>query len=616
MSVSIPLKINDEIMMYTHKLLLTMVVIFLLVGGIVYCGNVITVGDPVLGLPSDNNWPSKEAPLYAIDGNTNTKYLHKNGIPCGIIISPQKESGASVNTTVVELTLTTANDVPARDPHSYELYGSDDLIVSETGNWTLIASGAIVDFENGTWPRKTKNTTPIQFNNSAEYLHYKVMFPTNGGDDYVQVAEIELLDDVFDCERVKRDGRLMASDINEDCLVDLSDFVILAMDWLRCNDPADPACENPLGALPSWAIGPFDRPLDAQPVIQPNPNSVFYCPMRQRYINWEILHTFNPAAVVKDGKIQVMYRAEDDTGVMAVGGHTSRGGLASSENGVDFTFRSSPVLFPADDDQVAFEWYGGCEDPRLAEREDGLFVVTYTQYTGAEMDRKVRLGIASSPDLINWTKHGSAFAGTAFENIRMKSAAIVHQIVDGHLVAVKINGKYWMYFGENAVYLAWSDDLIHWTPLDDGAGNLRSIMGVRSGYFDSRLTEVGPQPVLTQDGIVLIYNGKNGNPAVSGDPELPDGVYSCGQALFDKDDPSQLITRLDRPFFKPELEWEKSGQYVAGTTFSEGLVLYNGNWYLYYGCADSFVGVAIAPLSSSSVAVMEKDDLLRVTSNR
>jgi predicted GH43/DUF377 family glycosyl hydrolase len=51
---------------------------------------------------------------------------------------------------------------------------------------------------------------------------------------------------------------------------------------------------------------------------------------------------------------------------------------------------------------------------------------------------------------------------------------------------------------------------------------------------------------------------------------------------------------LDQPFFKPELAWEKTGQYAAGTTFSEGLVLFKGKWFLYYGCADTFVGVATA----------------------
>jgi predicted GH43/DUF377 family glycosyl hydrolase len=580
--------------MHIPEVLLTIVVLVLSIGGTVAGADITAPGDPVAGLPDNGNWPVNESPLCAIDNNVSTKYLHKNGVPCGLIISPQKAIAASAGTVVGGLAFTTANDVPARDPHSYEVFGSNDLTVSETGHWTLVASGAIVDFAGGTWPRKTRNTTPIRFSNSASYLHYKVVFPTNGGDSYVQIAEIELLEDVYDCQRIKEDDMLMSSDLNEDCRIDLNDFILLAANWLRCNDPADPACENPLGALPSWAIGPFSRPAEAQPVIRPNPDSSFYCPMRQRTINWEKLHTFNPAAVVNEDKIYVMYRAEDDTGVMQVGGHTSRGGLAVSENGIDFSFRSSPVLYPANDGQAAYEWTGGCEDPRLAQREDGLFIVTYTQYTGIEMDRKVRLGIASSTDLVNWTKYGSAFAGTPFENIRMKSAAVVHQGVDGRLRAVKINGKYWMYFGESAVHIAWSDDLIHWTPLDNGAGQLLKIMEVRPGYFDSLLTEVGPQAVLTNDGIILIYNGKNGNPATNGDPELPQGVYACGQALFDKNDPSRPLKRLNKPFFKPELDWEKSGQYAAGTTFAEGLVLFKGNWYLYYGCADSFVGVAVA----------------------
>ncbi len=43
---------------------------------------------------------------------------------------------------------------------------------------------------------------------------------------------------------------------------------------------------------------------------------------------------------------------------------------------------------------------------------------------------------------------------------------------------------------------------------------------------------------------------------------------------------------------KPELPSEKTGQYEAGTVFTEGLVRFKGKWFLYYGAADSFVGVA------------------------
>jgi len=58
---------------------------------------------------------------------------------------------------------------------------------------------------------------------------------------------------------------------------------------------------------------------------------------------------------------------------------------------------------------------------------------------------------------------------------------------------------------------------------------------------------------------------------------------------------------LPRPFIKPELPWEKSGQYKAGTTFLEGLTYFNGKFYLYYGTADTYVGLATASAPSWAV---------------
>ena len=78
-----------------------------------------------------------------------------------------------------------------------------------------------------------------------------------------------------------------------------------------------------------------------------------------------------------------------------------------------------------------------------------------------------------------------------------------------------------------------------------------------------------------------------------GDKRYTANVYAAGQALFDANDPTRFITRLDEPFFRPMDSFEKSGQYVDGTVFIEGMVYYKDKWYLYYGCADSKVGMAI-----------------------
>jgi len=346
--------------------------------------------------------------------------------------------------------------------------------------------------------------------------------------------------------------------------------------------------------LPVWALGPFARPDQATPVISPDTNSVFDCPMRKKLVHWETRHTFNPASVVRDGKIYLLYRAEDNSSKGGIGSFTSRLGLATSEDGIHFVKEPAPVFYPADDNQKDWEWTGGCEDPRITEGPDGTYYLTYTQYTG----RKWRLGLAISKDLHAWTKYGSPFTGSKYEDnhgIERKSAAIVNEVKNGRLVAAKINGKYWMYFGEGSVNLANSDDLIHWIPVESKDGKPLRVMQTRRGFLDSTLDEIGPSPLLTSKGIIVFYNAKNSDPKNGGDPELSKGVYTGGQALFDATDPAKLIARLAHPFIKPELAWEKSGQYVQGTTFIEGLSLFQGKWFLYYGCADTFVGVAIAP---------------------
>ncbi len=342
---------------------------------------------------------------------------------------------------------------------------------------------------------------------------------------------------------------------------------------------------------PSWTLGPFHRPPDAQPILGLLKASIFQDPIDQVPVHWEALHTFNPGAIVRDGKIYVLYRAEDDSGKMEIGGHTSRLGIAVSEDGIHFQRESAPVLFPAKDDQQQREWPGGCEDPRVVEADDGTYVVAYTQWNRRHYDA----AIATSKDLHTWTKHGPALAkayGGKYKGLQYKSAGIVTKLQDGRLKAAKVNGKYLMFWGEGDVRLATSTNLIDWDPVEDAHGKLITILSGRPHLFDSTFPEVGPPPVLTDRGILLLYNGKNA--PKDGDKNLAPKTYSAGEALFSSADPTKLLSRVDQPVFKPELPWERSGQYAAGTTFVEGLVYFHDKWFLYYGCADSRVGVAIS----------------------
>lgn len=347
--------------------------------------------------------------------------------------------------------------------------------------------------------------------------------------------------------------------------------------------------EAPKSEYPGWAWTGFERPIHT-PIIVPNSDTKFYCPLTEDSVAWEANDTFNPAATTKNGQVVVLYRAEDKSGE-GIGGRASRLGYAWSDDGVNFQRRTTPVFFPDNDSQRENEWPGGCEDPRVAITGDGTYVMFYTQW-----NRKVpRLAVATSRDLDRWEKHGPAFARAydgRFADEFSKSASIVTRIDGDRQVIAKIDGKYWMYWGEKFVNVATSDNLTDWTPMLEESGDFLKVIEPREGKFDSELTECGPPAIMTEDGILLLYNGKNGG-RQRGDTLYTANAYCAGQALFDTKNPARLIGRLDKPFFVPQEEFEKSGQYPAGTVFIEGLVPHRGKWFLYYGCADSRVGVAV-----------------------
>ena len=334
----------------------------------------------------------------------------------------------------------------------------------------------------------------------------------------------------------------------------------------------------------------FYKPVNT-PILSHDSTAVFYDSLKNETIHWKKADVFNPAAIVRNDTIYVLSRCEDNPAA-ALGGRTSRIGISGSQDGVNFNSFGIPVLYPAKDGFEQFDYPGGCEDPRVAQTEDGLYVMAYTSW-----NYKVpRLSIAFSRDLFHWQKKGPAFAKAnngRFLDTASKSASMITRMEGDKIILAKIEGRYWMYWGEHFVNLAWSENLYDWYPMLDKAGFLRKTMQTRPNRFDSDLDECGPPALITDRGVMLIYNGKNAN-GKEADPSLPRGTYSVGRVFFDLKDLQTILIRSDEPFLKPTLPHEVSGQYAAGTTFAEGLVFYNKKWYLYYGTADSFVGVAIS----------------------
>jgi predicted GH43/DUF377 family glycosyl hydrolase len=295
----------------------------------------------------------------------------------------------------------------------------------------------------------------------------------------------------------------------------------------------------------SPGLEPWVRLNESRPILSPQGDQ------------FEAAGTFNPAVLKTRDGFLMLYRAQDRKGI-------SRLALATSNDGVTFS-REGLVLEP----EAEYERGGGVEDPRLVLIE-GIYYLTYTAYNGKD----AQLALAISRDLRRWERRGvilPAYKGRWNVNWT-KSGAILDRPVDG---------RYWMFYmadaadGHDQTGIAFSTDLTTWIEATDAP-----VLTRRAGKFDSRVVEPGPPPVLTPDGILLVYNGA--------DDSL---VYRTGWALFDRSDPTRLLARSETPVFEPRERWERAGQ-VPNVVFVEGLVREPRRWLFYYGAADTHVGVA------------------------
>lgn len=355
----------------------------------------------------------------------------------------------------------------------------------------------------------------------------------------------------------------------------LAALLIAALAPLACLLAASAANgQTPLDAWPKWAIGPFVK-LD-KPVLSPTPDSTFDCPIENRKVRWEQQNVYNPAVVVRKGKVYLLYRADDGPKPTAWG-RTCRIGLAWSEDGRHFTRLDKPVLYPDHDSCKPFEWEGGCEDLHIVEDEAGTYFMNYTAWNG----KRDALLVATSKDLIHWTKHGPAFGRFAPDRVTgTRSGVVVSRREGERLIAARINGKYLMFVSHSCA-LAESDNLIDWKPLGKAVWS-----GSKPGLFDSGSHEAGAMALDLPEGILLFYNAGNG-----GDPTIPAQAWTLSQALIGRRDLTTVLHRLGRPFLRPELEWEVKG-FTPAAVVANGLVPFKGEWLLYYGAADRHIGLA------------------------
>lgn len=293
---------------------------------------------------------------------------------------------------------------------------------------------------------------------------------------------------------------------------------------------------------------------------------------------WEAGATYNSSAVVWDKRVWMIYRAEDVPPklISEENLYTGRLGLASSDDGFRFDRVSNQPIIGTDG-RFAADKTRGVEDPRLTQMDDGRFLLTYTAFSGKTLNDwgpgRIKLFLAESRDLRSWHEYGPVFPFST------KS---------GGILGKKVGGRYVMYYGDTDIFLAESEDGVRWQ------STRKLVFGARAGYADDGGVEVGPSPILTRKGILLIYN------MIRKDKPMH---YLPGYVLLDKDDPTRVLDRSEEPILRGELEMERcyrcsefhgGGNYIL---FAMGSVIKDGRFFLYYGCADEVVGVASAPVN-------------------
>jgi predicted GH43/DUF377 family glycosyl hydrolase len=289
-----------------------------------------------------------------------------------------------------------------------------------------------------------------------------------------------------------------------------------------------------------------------EPILSPRPD-----------VSWEKDAVFNTAAVHHDGVFHLFYRA-----VAHRPGAPNRSciGHAWSRDGVRFDRADEPALAYGPPEEVGnpFETQG-VEDPRVT-RLEGTFWMLYTAYDGATP----QVACATSDDLERWERRGLIVPAELF-GCANKDAALFPERIGGRYAVI--------HRPEPDMCLSFSDDLRSWT---DHARFMTPREGV--AWEEKKIGLSGP-PMRTDAGWLVVYHG------------VDEGhVYRQGLALLDLADPVRVLKRTDEPVLEPELPWELRGD-VPNVVFSCGNLLFGTELWLYYGGADTVIGLAKGDVS-------------------
>ncbi len=320
---------------------------------------------------------------------------------------------------------------------------------------------------------------------------------------------------------------------------------------------------------------------------------------------WESRAVFNPTVIKEKQTTHMIYRAVSSKTVSYLGYAKIK------DNKIERN--DNPLILPTKNYEIS-----GVEDPRLT-KIGKTYYLLYTAYDG----KTARIAYAVSKNLKDWEKKGiispQILVKKAIKLVKIKKYKdtwikrnIFHPSgylwdKDAILLPEKIRGKYVMIhrLAPDIQIVKFKD----FSELQDNSfwenyiKNLEDHVIMQREYtWESELIGGGAVPIKTKQGWLFIYHGIGIIPSKL----LPNSVqdlfrkfkllkkqrrYSVGAALLELKYPEREITRLSRPLFKPELEWEKKG-HINNVVFPEGTIIEKNKLKIYYGASDSVIGLA------------------------
>ena len=207
----------------------------------------------------------------------------------------------------------------------------------------------------------------------------------------------------------------------------------------------------------------------------------------------------------------------------------------------------------------------GVEDPRITKMHDKY----YMTYVGLSREESISTYLAESKDCKNWKRLGIIFGQ------QDKDSVLFPEKIEGRYVVFdRPEGNFQLHIPN--IWVAFSKDLSYWGKLNAVSLHLKDQNFSRVG--------AGPPPIKTDRGWLLIFSN-----------ESMSDSWTIGAALLDINNPSKLIARTPGYILQPVTGYEREG-LVPNVTFPEGAVVVDEKLYVYYGSADTVIGLAICKL--------------------